>query len=158
MKNSLLTGLLLGLLFTSCAKRKRLASLPPSPPTETATALPAPGGNTLTHTVQAGDTYISVARLYDISVAELLTWNKLTYRTPLQTGQRLIVDLNVSQTHAAAVPGKTAEKTLNTHTVQPGETLFRISQQYDVRIEDLRALNNLRSDAIQVGQVLKIKP
>ncbi|WP_266367845.1 LysM peptidoglycan-binding domain-containing protein [Tellurirhabdus rosea] len=166
MKNVLLTGLALSLLFTSCAKRNRAERVAreSAEMTEAAASSSPSGsassGNVLTHTVQSGDTYVSIARLYDISVAELLTWNKITYKTPIQPGQRLVVDPNISQNKAGAAvtTARPTGKSLATHTVQPGETLFRISQQYDVRIEDLRALNNLKSDAIQVGQVLKIKP
>ena len=42
------------------------------------------------------------------------------------------------------------------HTVVAGETLFRIATRYKVSIEDIRAANNLSSDAISIGQQLKI--
>jgi LysM repeat protein len=42
------------------------------------------------------------------------------------------------------------------HTVQPGETLFRISRKYHVSVEKLRKWNNLLSDTIEVGQKLII--
>ncbi len=44
-----------------------------------------------------------------------------------------------------------------THTVRPSETLYRISKQYDVSIESIRALNNFSGNLIKVGQELKIK-
>jgi LysM repeat protein len=42
------------------------------------------------------------------------------------------------------------------HTVQPGETLFRISRKYHVSVDKLRKWNNLLSDTIEVGQKLII--
>jgi peptidoglycan DL-endopeptidase LytE len=42
------------------------------------------------------------------------------------------------------------------HTVAAGETLFRIALKYKVSIEEIRAANNLSSDAISIGQQLKI--
>jgi cell wall-associated NlpC family hydrolase len=42
------------------------------------------------------------------------------------------------------------------HTVVAGETLFRIAARYKVSIEDIRAANSLSSDAISIGQQLKI--
>ena len=42
------------------------------------------------------------------------------------------------------------------HTVQPGETLFRIGRKYHVSVENLRKWNNLLSDTIEVGQKLII--
>jgi len=44
-----------------------------------------------------------------------------------------------------------------THTVRRGETLYRIYKKYDVPVKEIKDLNNLRSDRINVGQVLKIK-
>jgi len=44
-----------------------------------------------------------------------------------------------------------------THTVQPGETLFSISQQYNVPAEEIAAANNLANvNQLDVGQVLII--
>lgn len=44
-----------------------------------------------------------------------------------------------------------------THTVQPGETLYKISRLYDVSPAQLRELNQLPDNQIKVGQVLRIK-
>ncbi len=43
------------------------------------------------------------------------------------------------------------------HIVAPGDTLWRIAKQYDLRVEELKSLNNLQSDSIQVGQSLRVK-
>lgn len=44
-----------------------------------------------------------------------------------------------------------------THTVQPGETLYRISMNYYLTVEELKALNGLTSNTISVGQVLLLR-
>jgi LysM repeat protein len=45
------------------------------------------------------------------------------------------------------------------HTVQKGETLYRISKQYGISLEELRKLNNLSEDQpIYTGQKLRISP
>lgn len=44
-----------------------------------------------------------------------------------------------------------------THTVQKGETLFSIAQQYQVSVADLREWNNLSGNEIEEGQVLVIR-
>ncbi len=43
-----------------------------------------------------------------------------------------------------------------THKIRQGETLSEIAQQYRVRLNDLRAANNIRGDVVRVGQVLTI--
>ncbi|GAB4565282.1 MAG: hypothetical protein Kow0047_15720 [Anaerolineae bacterium] len=42
------------------------------------------------------------------------------------------------------------------YTVQEGETLFSLARRIGVTVDELKRLNNLESDAIQVGQVLQI--
>lgn len=43
-----------------------------------------------------------------------------------------------------------------THTVQSGETLYRLSKTYNVAIDKIKQRNNLTGDNIQVGQQLII--
>ena len=45
------------------------------------------------------------------------------------------------------------------HTVQKGETLYRISKKYRISMEELRKLNNLSTDRpIRAGQKLLVSP
>jgi len=45
------------------------------------------------------------------------------------------------------------------HTVEEGQTLFRISQRYDVSVEQLREWNDLgKGEYIQPGQELRVAP
>lgn len=46
----------------------------------------------------------------------------------------------------------------NTHEVRPGDTLFSISQQYDVSVDEIQDWNNLDGTSIEVGQDLYIEP
>jgi anti-anti-sigma factor len=55
---------------------------------------------------------------------------------------------------APAKPGAT-----RFHTVAAGENLYRIALRYNLSVEELRRLNNLRSDqSLQVGQKLTVGP
>ena len=45
----------------------------------------------------------------------------------------------------------------NSYTVIPKDTLYSISKKFNMTIEDLKKLNNLNDNALNVGQVLKIK-
>jgi len=40
------------------------------------------------------------------------------------------------------------------HIIAPGDSLWVVSRRYGVSIDELRQLNNLKSDVLQVGQVL----
>lgn len=43
------------------------------------------------------------------------------------------------------------------HVVERGDTLWNISQRYGTTVAELRRLNNLRNDQIQLGQRLRVK-
>lgn len=43
------------------------------------------------------------------------------------------------------------------HTIRSEETLFRISENYKVSVDDLKKLNDLKGSRVEVGTVLKIK-
>lgn len=47
---------------------------------------------------------------------------------------------------------------VTTHTVASGETLFGISREYSVSVEDIKMWNNLSSNTIRRGQVLQVAP
>lgn len=51
-----------------------------------------------------------------------------------------------------------AQQTKQEHTVQQGETLFSISQQYGVSVGELKEWNNLQSNDLTLGQVLVVVP
>src|SRR5699024_5736319 len=45
----------------------------------------------------------------------------------------------------------------STYTVQPGDNMYRIALNHGMTTEELMALNNLSSETVYVGQVLKVK-
>jgi anti-anti-sigma factor len=62
---------------------------------------------------------------------------------------------------APAPPPKSPAKagTTRVHTVAPGENLYRIALRYNLSVEELRRLNNMRPDqSLQVGQKLTVAP
>ena len=44
----------------------------------------------------------------------------------------------------------------DSHTVAKGETLYRLSKQYGVTVDDLKAWNNLADNTIHVGQQIVV--
>ncbi|SMP49092.1 LysM peptidoglycan-binding domain-containing protein [Desulfonatronum lacustre] len=76
---------------------------------------------------------------------------------PRQQQQTAATPAPAPQAAPAEQPRPAASRPV-THEVQPGETLFRISQTYGVSVDDLRRLNNISGDRINPGQVLKVRP
>ena len=127
----------------------------PTPSTPVNSTTPS---STDTYTVKSGDTLTAISRQYNTSVAELKALNNL--RSDLIfVGQTL----KVKKQSTTPIPkpstpvNSTTPSSTNTYTVKGGDTLTAISRQYNTSIAELKALNNLRSDLIFVGQSLKVK-
>lgn len=95
-----------------------------------------------TYTVTKGDSLYSIAKKYDITVDDLKTTNNLKTNT-LSIGQIL------------KIPGTSIEEP-NTHTVSKGESLYSIANKYGTTVNELKSLNNLSSNTLSIGQVLKL--
>ena len=50
----------------------------------------------------------------------------------------------------------TSLNTSNTYIVKKGDTLWDIANKYNTSVDKIKSLNNLKSNIIQIGQVLKI--
>ncbi len=128
--------------------------------------------DTPTHTVRPGETLFSISRQYDVSIEQLRAWNELPENV-IQVGQVLVVgsDAQPAAQDRDAQPRPEAPRDARsdsrqdthtngrtiTHTVEPGQTLFRISQIYDVSVDEIKQWNNLRDNIISIGQELEIR-
>jgi len=101
------------------------------------------------HVVQRGENLFRIARRYGLSTQELADLNGIANVSNILVGQRLLVP-------AAEAP--LDADTVETHIVQPGETLFSIAQLYNLDVNILIALNNDISNANQIypGQILNL--
>lgn len=53
--------------------------------------------------------------------------------------------------------GETVSSNATSHQVVSGDTLFNISQRYQIPIETIKKINNLKTNNIQLGQILTLK-
>lgn len=143
------------------------ASVPVTAPPVTRPAVTA--SRTMTHTIEAGQTYYSISKMYGVPIEEIIAANNLTPETKLAVGQQLTIHnipagFPVGQAISPSAPSvtpttrptATAQPTYQTHTVAKGETMYRISKQYNVSIEQIQEWNQLQDGAVKEGQKLKI--
>lgn len=102
-----------------------------------------------THIVAEKETLFSISRMYGVSVDELKQWNNLT-EDALALGQELTIKKKSVPT---TVPLE-VKSARTVHTVAAKETMFSITRQYGISIEQLRQWNNLQSDELKIGQIL----
>ena len=91
--------------------------------------------------VQKGDTLYSVAMANNTTVDELKKANNLTSNI-LSTGQLLKIP-------SALLPE-------STYIVKKGDSLYSIANKYNTTVDELKRINNLTSNILSIGQVLKL--
>jgi flagellum-specific peptidoglycan hydrolase FlgJ len=130
----------------------------PTPePAAPATPAPAPTENAQTYTIQPGDGLWRIATQHGISMADLMAWNGLDMNSVLQPGQVVKVsDGSVAATPAPA-PADSSAVAAQVHTVQKGENLTTIANQYGTSAQHLAQLNHMAlTDIIYIGQQIVI--
>ena len=100
-----------------------------------------------TYKVKSGDTLYSIAKKYNISVNELKELNNLKNNN-ITIGQVLKIKSNIPSEEVT-------EK--NYYIVKSGDTLYSIAKKYNTTVDEIKKLNNLKSDNLSIGMELKIK-
>ena len=100
-----------------------------------------------TYTIKSGDSLWSIARKYNTTVSEIQKLNQLS-STLLQVGQVLKLPGSTSSSESGV--------TSNTYTVKSGDSLWSIANRFGVTVKELMDYNNLNSNLLSIGQVLKI--
>ena len=100
-----------------------------------------------TYTVKSGDSLWSIARKHNTTVSEIQKLNQLS-STLLQVGQVLKLPGSTSSSESGV--------TSNTYTVKSGDSLWSIANRFGVTVKELMDYNNLNSNLLSIGQVLKI--
>ncbi len=104
------------------------------------------------YTIVEGDTVRSIAQLHNVSSAELLAANGLSWKTMIFAGQQLNIPASSNGTESAEIG-----ESITRHSVISGETLEGIARQYSVGARAIMSANGLdRSSRLVVGQRLVI--
>ena len=97
--------------------------------------------------VVSGDSLYSIAKKYGITMQEIMDFNNLG-STILTVGQVLKIPVAYEE----EIPS-TSEVT---YTVKSGDNLYSIARKYNVTVSDLMNYNNLTSNLLSIGQVIRI--
>lgn len=95
------------------------------------------------YVVKKGDTLFSLAKKYGVTVTVLKKENKLITDS-IYVGQAL------------SVPAHIYDQYEGMYVVSAGDTLFNISQRFDVSMKELKSANGLKHDMVLIGQKLEI--
>lgn len=96
-----------------------------------------------TYTVKSGDSLWSIAKKFNTTVDELKKLNNLTTNS-LSIGQTLKIP---TKEEAPSVP-------TNFYIVQKGDSLWSIANKFNTTVDELKRLNNLKDNRLNIGQQL----
>ena len=116
--------------------------------------------------VKPGDSLISIAKKFRVSVKAIKRWNKLYKNKYIYPGQKIVIYKKVRIRKPKVVPMNVTylKKLLRKkiyrryvyHIVKEGESLIKIAKKYGLTVKQLKRMNNLKSNKIFVGQRLKV--
>lgn len=114
----------------------------------------------IVYKVQRGDVLGKIAGKYGVGIADLRKWNNINGNL-IRAGQNLSIWVTPNSTALNSQLAKSSTTqpipvpNQNVYLVQPGDTLWAISQKYEnLSIEKIKKLNNLTSNSIRPGQRL----
>lgn len=106
------------------------------------------------HKVKKGDSWNSIASLYNVSIDDLKVWNNSKEALPFENKNVVIFQKNKKKSTTT----KTKTQRI-THKVRKGDTVSKLSRKYGVPMSSIIRLNRLnkRNPIIRTGQTLIIK-
>lgn len=105
--------------------------------------------------VRRGDNLWKIARRYSVSTKNLAKWNRMSTRTKLRIGKKLVIWRGKPGTSRRYAKSKT--KGHRRYTVRRGDSLYLIARRFKVTVADLRKWNaTLTGKYIKPGQRLAV--
>ena len=172
-------------LLTDGLKSGQTIAIPSKTSTVTTTTItPAPAANSSTwkpspvavktepiyHIVEPGQTLFAISKLHNISVDEIERLNPSVVQN-LPAGHKLLIrkngaiaqkpspvayELPITSTIETESIRKVLKKQYANYEVKPKETLYGLSQMFNISQNELLDLNPILRDGVQVGMILKV--
>jgi membrane-bound lytic murein transglycosylase D len=117
-----------------------------------------------TYVVKKGESWSSISNKFSISFDDLKAMNSRLGEN-LMIGQKIVIsemqngddNENYARKNNSSEDKKQQGKTKTiTYKVQPGDTLWSIATKKGASIDDIKKWNNLKSEKVIPGQVIKI--
>jgi membrane-bound lytic murein transglycosylase D len=106
------------------------------------------------HKVKSGETMTMIAKKYGISVSHLMKLNNLR-STTLQVGQTLRVEGTPSSSSTSTATSSSGGKY---HTIQTGDTFYKVAQKYGTTVDAIQRLNpGVSSSGLKIGQRIRVQ-
>ncbi len=110
----------------------------------------------LFHIVEAGETLYAISRKYDISLDDIYRINELSSEDKIGVGQKIYLDDPFEGMNEPVIENSGDDSYIN-YTVKKGDTMYSISRQHNVSIEDILEWNNKPDYSLKEGEILIIR-
>ncbi len=115
--------------------------------------------NYIKHRVRQGETLSTIARRYRTTIRKIAAANNIRKYSYIVAGKVIKIPQrggtclfkSATPTASATAPGQ-----LTTHIAKRGDSLWTIARSYGTTVNKIKILNNLSSNYLRVGQVLKV--
>lgn len=106
------------------------------------------------HTVKKGETVFSISQNYNIDEEDIYKYNPEA-REGIGINEKLVIPVSESNTSQKSNVSATTQ--FVEHTVKKKETLYSLSKEYNVNIDDIKRYNKqLYSEELQMGEMIRI--
>ena len=102
------------------------------------------------HIVSEGDTLWSIASLYNLEINDIARMNNIDPDSLLQLGQQLSIgNKNIHR-------NMESKKRTILYSVKQGDSLYKISELFDVSIKSIKDINEFKNSTLMPGQIIKV--
>ncbi|MFH1216546.1 MAG: LysM peptidoglycan-binding domain-containing protein [Pseudomonadota bacterium] len=116
------------------------------------------------HRVRSGETISSICRRYNVPADLVASWNGLKNVNNIKVGQQLALYLSATPGMDNVVAETIIEKSSASiredqpapYKVRKGDTLWAISQRFELTPQQIKKWNNIKGNVIQPGTVLRL--
>ena len=109
------------------------------------------------HTVKKGETVFSISQAYSLDEEDIYKYNPEA-RDGIGINEKLVIPIDKAKTENSSEETATSNSTsFKEHKVKKKETLYSLSKQYNVSIDDIKRYNKqLYAKELQIGEVIQI--
>lgn len=114
------------------------------------------------HRAKRGETVVSIARKYGISVGTIMSYNNLSSRKRVKAGQQLIIPSGgrsyaKSKIYSLSKNSKTQKsEEIVKYRVKKGDTLESLATHFNTSVDEITELNKMKRKKLRSGQIVKI--
>ena len=111
--------------------------------------------NYINYTIKKGDTLYGISKKYNIPVDTIIKDNSLN-SSILTVGKTLKIRVPKDKLLECFGDDYIEKDNSITYTVKKGDNLYSIAKKYNTSVDTIKKKNNLTSNTLSIGQILKI--